>query len=281
MLKFVIYGVAGYVAPRHLRAIKDCGGTVVGACDPFDSVGLLDSYNKECEYFKNQKDFERFCMMEQPDYTVICTPNYLHYDQCLVGLRTRSDVICEKPIVLTGDDLKRLRNVELETEHRVYTILQCRLKPELIELKEKITEGHKVFLRYHTPRGRWYKNTWKNGVRTSGGLATNIGVHMFDILLWLFGTTFSKLTLIEKTEDRVVGSFETPRASIEFDLSIEPANGVRRQLFVDDICIDFTENFTNLHTESYKKILTGDGFGLDDAEPSVTICEKIRKTSVG
>jgi len=279
MLKFAITGVAGYVAPRHLRAIKDCGGTVVAAIDPFDSVGILDSYNKDCFFTKDWKEFCSYCSFEQPDYFVICSPNVYHFEQCLTGLRLKANVICEKPVVLTLTDIKRLQDCEEETGTKVNTILQVRLKPELQALKDRVTNGHKVFLRYYTPRGKWYHITWKAQTRCSGGLATNIGVHMFDTLLWIFGENYKKVTLIEKNDERIVGSFTTDKALVEFDLSISPNHEVTRTLMVDDELVDFTTNFTNLHSESYRHIIEGNGFGLDIAKPSVGLCEKIRHLS--
>lgn len=276
-MTFAMTGVAGYVAPKHLQAIKDCGGELISATDPHDSVGILDSYNRECYFSKDFDKFYRHCIKKSPDYFVIASPNFQHYDQCLHGLRLRSTVICEKPIVLTVNDIKRLGDCEVETESRVYTILQLRLKPELVALRDNITEGHRVSVRYYTPRGHWYNSSWKNNVRMSGGLATNIGIHLFDLVLWLFGSEFNGLALTKKNKDHVKGSFATEKAEIAFDLSISPKHEVLREIEIDGELVNFTDNFTNLHTLSYQKIIAGEGFGLDVAEPSVKLCEMIRR----
>jgi len=277
MLTFAATGIAGYVFPRHLRAIEECEGKLVVGYDPFDSVGFLDAHSMECGFFKDFKSFSKECLYVQPDYFVICSPNHVHFEQCLAGLRNRANVICEKPVVLTYNDICRLKDCEAETGRKVFTILQSRLKPELISLRDQITSGHKVHLLYHTPRGRWYNQTWKADVRKSGGLETNIGVHMFDLLLWFFGDEFRRVRLSTRKPYRVIGEFETPKAQISFDLSVEPFNSVKREIVIDGERIDFTGGFTNLHTESYKQIMAGQGFTLDDAAPSIKLCERLRR----
>ena len=276
MFKFVGLGAAGYVFPKHLKAIKDNGCDLLGVIDQHDSVGVLDSYFPNCKYFREFERFDRFCS-KQPniDYVVVASPNYLHDSHSRFGLRLGSDVICEKPVVLTERNLDELQNMEMKTNRKVFTILQLRLSPTVQELKHKINKGHKVFLEYYTPRGQWYLQTWKGDENKSGGLIFNIGIHLIDLCVYLFGPEFNKPELTIKTNSNVSGFLELEKANVSFDLSIE--KGPKRRLIIDDEIIEFSKGFTDLHTESYRQIIMGNGFGLEVARPSIQICESIRK----
>jgi UDP-N-acetyl-2-amino-2-deoxyglucuronate dehydrogenase len=274
---YVLLGAAGYVSPKHLRAIKDTGGNLLAVMDPHDSVGVLDSFFPSCKYFREFERFDRFCskINQRIDYVVVCSPNYLHDSHCRFGLRLGTDVICEKPVVLNERNLDELQNMEVKTGHMVNTILQLRLNPQLQELKNKISRNHKVFLEYYTPRGPWYLHSWKGDVAKSGGLGTNIGIHLFDLMVWLFGPKFDKPELIIKTPTTIGGFLHLDKASVSFELSIE--KGPKRRLVIDNEDIEFSKGFADLHTESYRHILAGGGFDLNVARPSIQICEEIRK----
>jgi UDP-N-acetyl-2-amino-2-deoxyglucuronate dehydrogenase len=296
MKNFAIIGVGGYIAPRHLRAIKDTGNNLVAAYDKFDSVGLLDSYFPDTAFFTEQELFDRHCTKlkgtdKQIDYVAICTPNYLHDAHMRYGLRLGADVICEKPLVLNPWNVDALKKVEEIEGKRINTILQLRLHQSIIDLKKKIDESPKdkifdVELTYITSRGNWYYSSWKGDNHKSGGIATNIGVHFYDMLQWVFGKATNSVVHVA-SHDRVAGFLELERARVRYFLSINaehlPANAVQgekrtfRTINIDGDEFEFSGGFTELHTESYRHILAGNGFGIDDARNAIDIVYDIRQ----
>ena len=277
-INYALIGAAGYVAPKHMKAIKETGGNLIACVDPHDSVGVLDSYFPECYYFNTWERFDRFCHNNEIDYIVICSPNYLHETQIRWALRMGFDVICEKPLALCEHNLQAIKRTELETGKKVNVILQLRLMEQLIKLKASVESKHKVSLIYITPRGNWYNWSWKGDESKSGGLATNIGVHLFDLLCWLFGSHYN-IRLSCKDKNTVAGKLLLDKADVDFILSINGCSP-ERSMIMDGQEIDFNNNFTNLHTKSYKLILSGLGFGVDDTVPSISICERIRGAEV-
>ncbi|HBZ35400.1 MAG TPA: oxidoreductase, partial [Rikenellaceae bacterium] len=274
--KFALMGVAGYIAPRHLKAIKNSGNTMVACVDPFDSVGLLDSYFPECSYFNQFELFDRHLAKLQSagqgiDYLSVCTPDYLHDAHIRYGLKIGANVITEKPMVLNPKKLDDIELVEKETGKNVYTILQLRYHDVILGLKKQIDEGPKdkvynIDLNYTTSRGSWFYTSWKGNPLQSGGIATNIGIHFYDMFQWIFGKVTTNIVHI-KTHDRVAGLLEFEKARVRYFMSINSdtlpleirATGQRiyRAITVDGNTFDFTDGFADLHTESYKKILEG------------------------
>lgn len=295
MKNFALIGAAGYIAPRHLRAIKDTNNRLVAAYDNFDSVGIMDSFFPESSFFVEQELFDRHCTKlkgtdKEIDYVSICTPNYLHDAHMRYGLRLGADVICEKPLVLNPWNVDALQEVEKETGHNIYTILQLRLHQSIIDLKKKIENGPKdkiydVDLTYITSRGNWYYTSWKGDVHKSGGIATNIGVHFYDMLSWVFGSVKRNVVHVY-THDRAAGYLELEKARVRYFLSINaenlPENAVKgekltyRTINIDGEEFEFSKGFTELHTESYKNILAGNGFGIEDARNAINIVYDIR-----
>lgn len=300
MKNFALTGIAGYVAPRHLKAIKETGNNLIAALDPHDSVGILDSYFPEAKYFK---DFERFDRhlekikrknnFDKIDYLSICSPNHLHDAHIRLALRLGADAICEKPIVLNPWNLDLLQELEKESGNKVYTVLQLRVHPSLIKLKEKIQKESsekkkEILLTYITSRGSWYHHSWKGNLTNSGGIATNIGVHFFDLLSWLFGK-YKGFELHFSSDTLMSGFLELERANVKWFLSIdrsdlpEEAKGKKttyRSIQIDGEEIEFTEGFTDLHTKVYQNILDGKGYGIDDARNSIEIVYEIRNSAV-
>jgi len=294
---FALLGAAGYIAPRHLRAIKDTGNHLVAAYDRSDSVGILDSFFPCASFFTEQELFDRHCTKlkgtgRQIDYVSICTPNYLHDAHIRYGLRLGANVICEKPLVLSPWNLDGLREVEKETGNRIYTILQLRLHQSIINLKKEIESGqadkmYDVDLTYITSRGNWYYTSWKGDIHKSGGVATNIGVHFYDMLSWIFGEVKENIVHL-RSHDRVAGYLEFKKARVRYFLSINeehlPPNAAEREkrtfraININGEEFEFSEGFTELHTESYKDIFSGNGFGIEDARNAVDIVYKIRNT---
>jgi UDP-N-acetyl-2-amino-2-deoxyglucuronate dehydrogenase len=295
MKNFALIGAAGYIAPRHMKAIKDTQNTLLTAFDKFDSVGVMDSYFPDADFFTEFERFDRHVEKlkrgaHKIDYVSICSPNYLHDSHIRFGLRVGADVICEKPLVLNPWNIDALKTVEKEHGKRVFNILQLRLHQSIIELKKKIEAGPKdkiydVDLAYITSRGHWYYTSWKGDVTKSGGIATNIGVHFYDMLTWVFGEVKKNVVHIH-THDRASGYFELENARIRWFLSINPdtlpdavkAKGGRtyRSLTMEGQEIEFSEGFTELHTKSYQDILDGKGFGLEEARKSIQIVHDIR-----
>ncbi|MCS6930410.1 MAG: Gfo/Idh/MocA family oxidoreductase [Saprospiraceae bacterium] len=300
MKRFALIGAAGYVATRHMRAIKETANILVAALDPSDSVGIIDSYFPDAAFFTEFERFDRYvnklarsgCPI---DYVSVCSPNYLHDAHIRFGLRNDAHVICEKPVVLNPWNIDGLREIEQETGRRVYTILQLRLHPVLQELKRYVEAApkNKVFdvnLTYITSRGRWYYASWKGNIEKSGGIATNIGIHFFDMLHWIFGEVLENRVYIH-THDRACGFLHLEKARVNWFLSINYdvlrqafalSNGQRtfRSITVEGKEIEFSEGFTDLHTLSYQRILEGKGFTLDDAARAIEIVYQIRKAQL-
>ncbi|HUX57714.1 MAG TPA: Gfo/Idh/MocA family oxidoreductase [Bacteroidales bacterium] len=292
---FGIIGVAGYIAVRHLHAIKETGNNLLASLDKFDSVGRIDNYFPESDFFVEFERFDRhFDKLKRTgtkiDYVSICSPNYLHDSHIRFALRHQAEAICEKPIVLNPWNIEALQEIENETGHKIYTVLQLRLHPKLQELREKVLNGPKgkiydVDLSYITSRGNWYSISWKGDIQKSGGVATNIGIHFFDMLIWIFGT--SKKNIVHLSEpNKAAGFLELENARVRWFLSLDyndipdhvKTNGQRtfRSITVEGKEIEFSDGFADLHTLSYKEILTGRGFGLKEAKQSVETAYTIR-----
>ena len=292
---FALIGAAGYIAQRHLKAIKDTGNDLVAALDKFDSVGRLDSFFPDCSFFTENELFDRYCSKrmhsESPiDWLTICTPNYTHDAFIRYGLRLGCDVICEKPVVLNPYNIDALMEIEKETGHKAYNILQLRLHDSIIALKKKVDEGPKdkvynVDLTYITSRGKWYYASWKGDDHKSGGVATNIGVHFYDMLQWIFGPVKENIVHV-KSFDRVAGYLGLEKARVRYFLSINgdtlPPNAVQgekrtyRTLNIDGEEFEFSQGFTELHTKSYEKILAGEGFRISESRNCIQIVSDIR-----
>lgn len=296
MKNFALTGLAGYIAPRHLKAIKDTGNKLVAAVDPHDSVGIIDSYFPNASFFTEVERFDRHLEKirrgkkgEAIDYMTICSPNNLHDAHIRLAMRVGADAICEKPLVLNPWNLDALQELEKEYGQRVWTILQLRVHPSLIELKKKLDakkseKRHKIRLTYITSRGTWYHYSWKGNEEESGGIGTNIGIHFFDMLMWLFGPAQS-MELYVREKNRMGGFLELPNADVEWFLSLEPedipdnadeSQRTFRTISVDGDEIEFSGGFTDLHTRVYEETLKGNGFGIDDARPSIELVHKLR-----
>lgn len=281
-MNFILLGAAGYVAPRHMKAIKNVGGNLLAIYDPFDSVGVIDSYFPNCLYFKDFERLDRHCFKLikngiNIDYVVITTPNYLHDAHCRWGLRLGSDIICEKPLVLTEENLNNLIDLEKETNKNIYGLYQLRYHPQAYEMKQytNYSEGHEAKIKYHTPRGNWYRYTWKGYTGKSGGLETNIGCHLFDLCSYMFGYC-NNVELFTKNEFSSSGKLEFPTVDVYWDLSIERNNEPIREFKIDDRYFSFNSGFTDLHTHVYKEILAGRGLSIENYRQSIRICEEIR-----
>jgi UDP-N-acetyl-2-amino-2-deoxyglucuronate dehydrogenase len=294
---FGLIGVAGYVAIRHLRAIKDTGNNLLASLDRFDSVGLLDGFFPQSDFFVEFERFDRhFDKLKRTgtkiDYVSICSPNYLHDSHIRFALRHQAEAICEKPIVLNPWNVDALQEIENETGRKIYTILQLRLHPKIMELKEKIKNGPKdkiynVDLSYITSRGNWYSISWKGDVQKSGGVATNIGIHFFDMLSWIFGDATKNIVHVSQL-NKAAGYLELENARVRWFLSIdqndlprdskESGKRTYRSIVIEGEEIEFSEGFGELHTTSYKEILDGRGFGLNDARQSVITAHTIRNS---
>lgn len=301
MKNFAILGVAGNVAPRHLKAIKETGNNLIAAMDPHDSVGILDQYFPDTAFFTEFERFDRHLEMLKRkeknfnlDYLSICSPNNLHDAHIRFALRIGADAICEKPLVLNPWNLDALEFLEKEYGKKVYTVLQLRVHPSLIALKNSISHQlktdnrkpkHRVTLKYITSRGLWYNFSWKGDKRKSGGIATNIGIHFFDLLIWLFGDVLNYDVMLN-LENKMSGTLELKNADVDWYLSIDkndlPNEAIDknqktyRSIKIDDKEIEFTEGFTDLHTVVYQEILNGRGFGIQDSRPSIELVHKLR-----
>jgi UDP-N-acetyl-2-amino-2-deoxyglucuronate dehydrogenase len=298
---FALTGVAGYVAARHLKAIKDTGNRLVAAVDPHDAVGVLDRYSFNVRFFTEFERFDRHLeklrrgpAADRVQYLSICSPNYLHDAHIRLALRVGAHAICEKPLVINPWNLDALQELEHESGSTVNTILQLRLHPVLHALKQQLdgerpTRPHQVCLTYITARGLWYDVSWKGSVERSGGLVTNIGIHFFDLLIWLFGPVVA-VTLHLDEQKRMAGFLELERAHVHWYLSTESADlpfapnpGVKttfRSITVDGQELEFSEGFADLHTRAYEEVLAGRGFGIDQARPSVELTHRIRHAQV-
>jgi len=301
MANFAIIGVGGFVAPRHLKAIRDTGHRVVAAVDPFDSVGVIDSYFPDARFFTEFERFDRHLeklRRSQPDDRVtwvsICSPNYLHDAHVRLALRVHANAICEKPLVISPWNLNQLSELESEFGQRVYTILQLRMHPSMVELKRALeAQSHrdkaKVELTYITRRGAWYQVSWKGVAEKSGGVAMNIGIHFFDLLLWLFGPVESSTVRLSQ-DQRMAGRLELAHASVRWFLSVDandlPAGCLEqgkhayRSITLDGREVEFSEGFGDLHTRVYEATLAGQGFGIEDARPSIELVHQIRHADV-
>lgn len=299
MKNFALIGAAGFIAPRHLKAIKETNNNLVAALDKFDSVGVIDSYYPDADFFTEFERFDRHIDKikregKKVDYVSICTPNYLHDSHIRFGLRHGADVICEKPLVLNPWNVDALAEMEKETGKNVYNIFQLRLHPSIIALKKRIAEGPKdkvydIDLTYITSRGNWYHTSWKGDVQKSGGIATNIGVHFYDMLSWIFGNLQENIVhLHDKTS--AAGFLRFEKARVRWFLSIDYLTipekirneGKRtfRSLSMEGEEIEFSDGFADLHTESYRQVLDGKGFRLIEAKKSIEIVHDIRHAEI-
>jgi UDP-N-acetyl-2-amino-2-deoxyglucuronate dehydrogenase len=295
---FALIGAAGFIAPRHLKAIKDTNNTLLAALDKFDSVGIMDSFFPNADFFTEYERFDRHIdklrrKNTKIDYISICSPNYLHDSHIRFALRSEANAICEKPLVLNPWNIDGLVEIEKETGKKVYNVLQLRLHPAIIALREKIMNGPKdkiydIDLTYITSRGNWYHTSWKGDVTKSGGVATNIGVHFFDMLSWIFGPVKESIVHVSLA-DKVAGYFSLERARVRWFLSIDSndlpedikAKGQRtyRSITMDNSEIEFSEGFTDLHTKTYEHILGGHGFGLLEARQAIETVFAIRNST--
>jgi UDP-N-acetyl-2-amino-2-deoxyglucuronate dehydrogenase len=294
---FALIGAAGYIAPRHLQAIKDTGNVLIAALDRSDSVGILDRFFPDSAFFTEFERFDRHVekLRRQSEdkrvhYVSIASPNYLHDAHIRFALRIGADAICEKPLVLNPWNADALKEFEKETGKRVYTVLQLRLHPAIIALKEKIAKEkpakkHDIELTYVTSRGRWYEVSWKGDIAKSGGVATNIGIHFFDMLLWIFGPLQKQAVNLANAK-KMSGLFELEKARVRWFLSLDredlpsaaraSSKSTYRSLKLNDETFEFSDGFTDLHTEVYRQVLAGKGFGIDDARPSIELAHQIR-----
>lgn len=297
MANFALVGTAGYIAPRHLKAIADTGNRLAAATDPHDSVGILDRFFPDAAFFTEIERFDRHLeKLRRKDedsrvkFVSICSPNYLHDAHIRLALRVKADAICEKPLVINPWNLNALEELEHETGNRVWTILQLRVHPALVALKQKLdaaggSRKADIVLSYITRRGAWYHSSWKGSEEKSGGLVMNIGVHFFDMLIWLFGAVEGSRVHLCRP-DKLAGALELERARVKWFLSVDaqdlPAEALTkgasafRSITVDGSEIEFTEGFTDLHTRVYENILAGQGFGLREAHPSIELVHQIR-----
>lgn len=294
---FAITGVAGYIAPRHLQAIHETGNRLLAALDPHDSVGILDRYFPQAAFFteferfdRHLEKFKRRSEQERIHYVSICSPNYLHDAHIRFALRIGAHALCEKPLVLNPWNLDALEALEKETGRSVFTVLQLRVHPSLVELKQKIESAktpkrYQVVLTYITSRGTWYDYSWKGIPEKSGGVGTNIGIHFFDLLIWLFGPV--KTTELHLSQNkRMAGYLELEKADVRWFLSIRPEDlpadvkqtgkTTYRSITLDGEEIQFSEGFTDLHTKVYSETLAGRGFGIKDARPSIELAYQLR-----
>jgi len=293
---FALIGAAGYIAPRHFKAIKETNNVLVAALDKFDSVGTIDSYFPKADFFVEFERFDRHLDKlrrcgQLINYVSICSPNYLHDSHIRFGMRHGANVICEKPLVLNPWNIDSLERIESEMGARIYNILQLRLHPSIIRLKDKISKQtniiHDVDLTYITARGNWYYTSWKGDVSKSGGIATNIGIHFFDMLTWIFGKLQNSKVHIH-THDRAAGMLQLENANIRWFLSIngdslpEEAKKQKvktyRSLKLAGEEIEFSDGFVDLHTLSYKKILENKGFGINETKQALNIAHQIRNS---
>jgi UDP-N-acetyl-2-amino-2-deoxyglucuronate dehydrogenase len=302
VLNFAVIGVGGYIAPRHLRAIRDTGNKLVAAADPHDSVGILDQFSFDVRYFREIERFDRHLdkLRRGPEasrvqWVTVCSPNYLHDAHIRLALRNGADVICEKPLVINPWNLDALQDLEAETGRRIATVLQLRLHPSLLALKASLeAEGsgrtRDVVLTYVASRGPWYQVSWKGLEERSGGVAVNIGIHFFDLLMWLFGGVRAAEVHLQQPQ-RMAGHIELERANARWFLSVDsrdlPPSAIAasrttyRSITVDGAEIEFTEGFADLHTRVYEDTLRGAGHGIEDARPSIELVHRIRSMAQG
>lgn len=281
-MNFALLGVAGFVAPRHLQAIKDTGHTLVAALDPSDSVGILDRYFPEAHFFTEFERFDRHLDKQRRagtpvDYLTVCTPNYLHDAHIRYGLRLGADVVCEKPLVLNPWNLDAITALEQETGRRVNCLLQLRHHPALLALRARLDprQHHQVDLTYLVRRGRWYDASWKGDEAKGGGIMTNLGIHLFDLLQWLFGPPTAQ-ALFARTPHTATGWLHLERATVRWFLSSEVTRTPRRELTIDGEVLEFSDGFTNLHTVAYEALLAGQGCRAADTRTALTLVHTLR-----
>lgn len=293
-MNFAIIGVGGYIAPRHIEAIKDLGHNLCAAYDVNDSVGILDRYFSDCLFFTEQEKFKDYLLDQkkigQPiEFVSICTPNYMHFSHAKLALEMGANVICEKPLVLNEDDLNHLLEIEKKTGKKVFTVLQLRVHEAILDLKKKIKQTpekmYEIDLDYITTRGDWYHKSWKNNVSKSGGLSTNIGVHFFDMLTWIFGEA-SEVQILQASESLEIGFLQLKNAKVRWMLTIDknqlPQEAIKKNkttfrcLKIDGAEFEFSEGFTELHKKIYEDIFAGRGYGPEDSRMAIRIVERIR-----
>lgn len=302
MKNFALVGAGGYIAPRHCKAIRDTGNRLVAAVDPKDSVGVLDQFTFDVRFFTEVERFDRHLEKlrrggedARVHYLSVCSPNYLHDAHCRLGLRVKAEVICEKPLVINPWNLDALSELEQETGGRIWTVLQLRAHEKLVALRERLARSsptggkHEIVLTYVTARGPWYDVSWKGQVEKSGGIPTNIGIHLFDMLVWMFGNVEGARVHLNEAR-RMAGFVELERARVRWLLSVdsrdlpEPPNpGAKttfRSISVDGTEIEFSDGFTDLHTRVYELTLAGKGFGIDAARPAIELVHTLRQQSV-
>jgi UDP-N-acetyl-2-amino-2-deoxyglucuronate dehydrogenase len=299
-MKYALIGVGGYIAPRHLMAIKETGGELIASLDRNDSVGILDSYFPNSKFFTEFERFDRYLEKlrhnngNKVDYVSICSPNYLHDAHCRFALRIGADAICEKPLVLNPWNVDALQDLESEHKKKIYSILQLRLHPGIIALKSKIDskpadKTYDIDLTYITSRGPWYDVSWKGDIKKSGGITCNIGIHFFDMLIWIFGAV--KTSIIHHYETKVAaGYMELERARVRWYLSLDKSDlpdlaqekglPTYRSITIEGEELEFSGGFTDLHTLSYQEILKGKGFGLSEVKPSIKLVSDIRNAAI-
>jgi len=295
MLNFGLIGAAGYIAPRHMRAIKAIGGDIKAALDPHDSVGIIDSFFPNASFFVEFERFDRHVDKlrrrgEKIDWMSVCSPNYLHDAHCRFALRSDADVICEKPLVLNPWNLDGLAELEALSGRRIFTILQLRHHPAIAALKEKVKASPdrpvNVDLTYIVSRGRWYQASWKGLEEKSGGVATNIGIHFFDALSYIFGPPIDSIVHLRE-RNRAAGCVTCGRASVRWFLSVDPSdlpagneNSTFRSITMNGEDVEFSDGFTDLHTRSYEEIVAGRGFGVEETRPSVEFVSRLRTARI-
>lgn len=298
MANFALLGAAGYVAPKHLKAIRETGNSLVAAADPHDSVGILDSFFPDARFFTEIERFDRHLEklrrrgeQSRVHYVSVCTPNYLHDAHVRLALRTSAHAICEKPLVISPWNLDQLAELEAESDSNVFVVLQLRNHASIQKLREELQQAgsgrrHEVDLTYITRRGAWYHRSWKGSPEKSGGLTMNIGIHFFDMLMWLFGPV-SQLAVHLDREDKAAGVLELERATVRWYLSVDrddlPESAVNkgshafRSIRIDGSELEFTGGFDDLHTRVYESVLAGEGYGIADARPAIDLVHRIRE----
>ena len=298
MKRFAMIGAAGYIADRHMKAIKETGNVLVCASDRFDVMGRIDSYFPDCDFFLEHENLDKFMddlkMKGTPiDYVTICTPNYMHPSHIRFALRNGADAICEKPLVIYPEDMHIIKDIESETGKRVNTILQLRYHPTILALKKKIDEGgdkmYEIDLSYITTRGKWYLKSWKGDIQKSGGVATNIGIHFFDMITWIFGKVKENVVHVYNP-DKAAGFLQLEKARVRWFLSLDyhdlpkaaTDKGMRtfRSITVDGDELEFSGGFTDLHTVTYRNILSGNGYGIEDAAESIILTDYVRNAKI-
>ncbi|MDA3930966.1 MAG: Gfo/Idh/MocA family oxidoreductase [Prolixibacteraceae bacterium] len=293
MKNFALIGAAGYIAERHMKAIKETGNNIIAATDTFDVMGRMDSFFPNAEFFLDFDLFKEYIQKNSIDFASICSPNFMHSKHIRTALELNANAICEKPLVLYPEEIEMLEKLEIETGKRVYNILQLRLHPTIIALKEKIEKGpadkiYDIDLSYITSRGKWYYKSWKGDIEKSGGVATNIGIHFFDMLRWIFGEV--QESVVHSYEaNKAAGFLQLKNARVRWFLSLDyndipseaKEKGMRtyRSITVEKEEIEFSGGFTDLHTQTYTNILNGGGFGITQAKPCIQLTHAIRNSN--